>query len=532
MLINDNRVLKNGNNVFKAQVVESFIQTNTPVYNSLALQLSGVTNNNPLFVFYEVPANILKYKYTNDYGYNYVGFYGTNETSYKKIYFSGNLNSVNSLVFYDNNYFQYGYRYRGNLAKLLNQFPNLNEFNLSMNQYYYNVSNSNQSLSFTNFPSKLKIFKIVDNTLSGNINTITNFNKIENLFLIKCAVTGILSNINFVNLTDLNLVELYSLSGNLADILNNNTKLKFLYFQSNNLFNGNLSSTNVSGLTYIYLNIGQAPSIIGDISGWTFNTGLTQFNISSQFLTTDISGWDFSNTICTNIAINNNQYSNTNGYLKGSLSGWTLPNTLQNMIIDYVSGLTSIPQNYSNCSNFNQLYILECRDVANNLNNIVFNQNCGFIYFHNYAQGNLIGDIGTFVMPTGVTFMGINYNKLTGNIGALTLNSIIANFYLNHNLIYGEIVGMTFPDSLNTFQVGWNSGITVNFGLGVLNMNNVSSLYLNSISAITGSFANLKLTGATYGVYEFKIDGTPVHSDLSTLDPTKIYNLHANDCGT
>jgi hypothetical protein len=529
MLKNDGRILGNGSNIFKSQVVDSYVQIGSPYSNQLNFQLSGLTITNPFNIYYKTPLGTTKNSYIYD-SYYSIFNQQTDEGSYKPFYFSGNLNALISIEFI-NQYYSSNYYYKGDLINLLGQFPNCRSFKMNYyNNSYYNYSIFNQNLSNILLPKNINDFEIADNTLSGNINTIQNLYNVQTLNFTGCLFNGNFSNISFSNLKNLTLSRLYFLNGNLANIISNNPNLEYLYIDACNLFDGDISSTNISSIKNLYLNIQQAPGVIGSITNWTFNTGMTQFNLNYQYISGDITNWDISNTLMQNFQIYNYYYNQPYGKITGSLSGWTMPNTINAIILNNLSGVTSVPQNFSNCPQLQELYILDCRDVVNNLNDFVFNDSISFIYFHNYNQGNLRGDIGTFVMPTGVTFMGIDYNKITGNIANMTLNSVIGNLSLNNNLIYGEVNGMVFPNSLNTFYVGWNSGITVNLNLGVLNMNNVSSIYWNSISAITGSFANITFNAPS--ISEFRIDTTPVHSDLSTLKPNKIYYLYANDCGT
>jgi hypothetical protein len=533
MLINDGRILANGTggtlNIFKSQVIDSYVQFNSSNYSTINFILSGASVNNPLYIHYKTPMGTIKNTYASD-GYNSAYFAATSEDSYKPFYFSGNLNALSSINF-NNPSYSYNFYYKGDLIKLLEQFPNLSSF--TMNYYYnfyWNYSIFNQDITNITLPNKIKFFDIADSTLNGNVNTFKNFEKIEELHLIGCLFTGNFTNVLFPKLTKLALFQLYYLNGSFADLLNNNPSLDFLYFDKCNLFSGNTSFTNVSGLKYIYIDISQASQIIGNVDNWTFNTGLTSFGLFNQYLNTNITNWDFGNTLCTNIQISNGYYLNPFGKIMGSLSGWTMPNTLTSINLSHLSGITSTPQNFGNCPNFGSLYILDCRDAANDINDFVFTDSVSFIYFHNYnSRGNIKGNIETFVMPTGLTTIGINYNKLTGNISGLMFNSTLYSLYLNYNLLYGEIIGMTFPATLNNFQVGGNSGITINFNLGTLS-SNISSFYFNDISGITGSFANLIFNAPS--ISEFNISNTPVYSDLSTLDPTKIYNLYASYCGT
>jgi hypothetical protein len=535
MLKNDDRVLWNDDKIFRAQVVNSYINNDARYYHNLFLGFSGVSTTNPLKVYFAKPTGLQKNIFTTDNPSYQLQYSDTNETSQKKFYFSGNLNAVYYLQF--NNPYT-SYYYRGDFIKILNEFPNLNRFVIT--QSYFN-----QNISYGSFPNKLRELNIVDPIIYGNINTITNFEKLERLYLNGCDFTGNLSNIDFENLNIAQLNTILYLNCNLNNFIENNPGLYNLSVQDCNLFTGNATTLDVSQLNYIYFRIYTIPGITGSITNWTFNTGLTYFYLYHMYLTGDITNWDFSDTNVTSIIINTNTNFNS---ISGDTSGWILPNTLTTILFDHLYNITEIPQDFTNTtlldtisftyltslrtisgatfnSNLRCLFIYSCSALVDDINTINFNDKMTQIQMHSNA---LTGDIGSFVMPTGTTYLRFDGNDITGNISGITFNNVISTLNLQYNPISGDIVGMTVPDSLDHFYMG-GSNIFINFNNGVFHTKGLTHISFESVSGITGNLSNLIFDNNVSYLY---FRNTNVNADLSNLNPSKVYNLIADNCGS
>ncbi|MFA5366453.1 MAG: hypothetical protein WC333_00820 [Dehalococcoidia bacterium] len=535
MLKNDDRVLWNDGKVFRAQVVNSYINNDAYYYHNLYIGFSGVSTTNPLKVYFAKPTGLQKNSFITNSSSYLLQYTQTTETSQKKFYFSGNLNAVYYLYF--NNPYT-GYYYRGDFIKLINEFPNLNRF--IINQSYFN-----QNISYGSFPSKLRELNLNDPIIYGNINTITNFEKLERLYLTNCDFTGNLSNIDFENLGVVQLSAISYLNCNLNDLVENNPNLYNLMVYDSNLITGNATTLDVSQLNYIYFRIHNTPGITGSITDWTFNTGLTYFYLYHRYLTGNITDWDFSDTKIDTIYIDS--YSNYNN-ISGDTSNWVLPNTLNSIGFDHLYNITAIPQDFTTTpllnsmaftylnslrtisgvtfnSNLNSINIGYCPLLVDDINTINFNNKLSTIQMY-YCS--LTGDIGNFVVPTGTTYINFNSNDITGNISGITFNNVIQTLYLQLNPISGDIINMSIPNSLNTFYIS-NTDVYVNFDNGVFHTKNLTVFSFESISGITGNLSNLIFDNNMSTVY---LRNTNINADLSNLNPSKVNSLAIDNCGS
>jgi uncharacterized delta-60 repeat protein len=340
------------------------------------------------------------------------------------------------------------------------------------------------------------VFNLHDASVSGKINTIANFEKIENLKLINCGFSENITNLNFVNLRFLYLAYQNYLDGNINDAVDNNPNLQLLRVDTCNLFSGNATTLDVSKLKDIYFNVYGAPNFTGLITNWTFNTGLTSFNLYNQYLDGNITNWDFSNTLCSTIYMYNSSTQLPN--IQGSLSGWTLPNTLTSFNIWYITGLTSMPTDFSNTSLYT-CYMYYIPQVSQNFNNFNFGSNIQNIFIY---LSQITGNIETYVMPPRLYALGVQSSKLTGNFSAITFNNVITQLYLDDNLLTGNITGTVIPSTLQFLDLSRNTGLTVNFKStpyvdAVLNR----MARLNSNGNTDSSFA----TGSGFSDYVYSI---------------------------
>lgn len=518
MLKNDNRILKNNStggtiNIFKSQVVDSYLEQNTQYSNYISLDVSGSTENNPLKVYYITPSGAIKNTYTYN-GTIQQSYVATNETSYKKFFFFGNRLGLTSFTLSLGTY--PGVNLRGDLIRFMEQFPNLNTFSAANGYCAFN-----KNLTNTTFPRYLKNFIINDNTLSGEITTIKNFENIENLELRNCRFTKKLTDINFNNLTKVVLDTLSTLGGNLNNLINNNSNLNYLHLWNCPLWTGNTTTLDVSKLKYIYWYLPSAPAVTGTITNWTFNTGITSFQVYSSYLTGDMTNWDISNTKLTNF-----QFSNyNNAIISGDLSGWTLPSTLSSFYLYGCTGITSLPQDFSSGAAYmGQIYVYNSKALTDDINDITFGNN---VYNINISTSNMVGDLETWSMPTGATSIVLSSGKFTGNVTGITPNTKITQWYLDGNLLTGELVNKTFPNTLQYLNLSRNTGITLTLSAGTFHTNKLTQLYLDQIKEIRGSFSNFVIDN-NMSVLSF--NGTKVYSDLSELDVRKITQLMIYSC--
>ena len=539
MLINDGRILKNSDTMFKAQVVNSYVQLNSPYYNQLNFTLSGVTSTNPFYIYYKTPSGTTKNTYIYD-GFQALSLSATGEGSYKDFYFSGNLNALTTIDFY-NSYYYNNVTYKGDLINLINQFPNLNSFKMNyIYNNYYNSSIFNQDISNSKFPINFNTFYVADSTLSGNINTIINFNKVSDLEMLNVQFTGNLGSSGFTNLNKLSLNTLPYLSGSLNNIFINNPNLNYVSLNASPNISGNASTLDVSKLNYIYLYMTNMPNITGSVSGWTFSTGLTSLIIyNNQYMCGDVSNWNLSNTKLTEIMLyGNSSYFQSTLQFYGSLSGWTLPSTISNLNIYFCTGITSIPTNYSGYTNFTQLEMYATNNIYQNINDFKFNENLTNIAFQYYnGKGKLYGDIGTFVIPLSANSLTITNAHLTGDISLTTLTPKLQVFSVNSNFLNGDIINVTIPTSLTYLNVGSNSGVTFTLSstpyysgktAGVFHTKNINQFDITYISGITGNLSNLIIDNQISYMYLYS--NYNFYCDLSKLNIDKVYYFNATGC--
>jgi hypothetical protein len=515
MIINNGKILKNGSKIFKSQIVLPYLEVNCVGSPNAYMEISGATADNPLIFHYKTPTGITKNEYVTG-GYS-LNTPVTGENSYKQFYFSGNLNAPY--------YFQFQTpyndgNYNGNLANFIEQFPDLQELS------FYSPSIFNQDLSYVTFSNNLQVLRLNDNTIFGNVNTFKNFgNFLINLGLTNCKFTGILTNVELGKLETLSLWYLNYLGGNFNDLINENPDLISISLYQCPLWNGNATTLDVSKLISINLDIKSSFQFTGNCTNWTFNTGLTTFQFINKYIDGDITNWDFSNTLCYGITINNEW--TTNPYIHGSLSGWTLPSNLQYINISYISGITSLPINYTGCSMyFSNVQYDYLPNVVQNINDFHFHPH---IYQLTIIETQIFGNIESFVTPTGVTSLQLGYNKLTGNFSGFTINNNLISLSLDGNLIDGDISGVVFPNALNTLTLSYNTGITLNLNANVFHRNNLTTLGLDGISGITGDFSNFIIDGSSMGYLTF--NNTKITSDLSKFTGiTKIQDFQAQSC--
>lgn len=515
MLINDNRILKNGDKIFKAPIIYSYLTNNNYYNNTIDVGISGTSIYNPINVYYKTPTGVLKQTKTTDSTNHKFTFPATNETSNKPYYFSGNVNGVYKLYFYN---YSNSYYYRGDIIKFINQFPRLVIFDM----FGYN-SNFNQNLTNTTFPKTLKHFGVRDTSLSGDINTINGFENLEIVDLYGGNYSGSFSDSKFTKFQELYLYNLYSVTGNVKEIVDNNPNLYYWYIWNNTNMSGDVTDMDVSKLTYVNWYAAGNNNINGSMSGWTFNNNLTHFAIYLRNFGGDITNWDISNTKITSFNISNYNYSFNS--LGGSMLTWVLPSTLTSFGIYGGSNMTSPPMDFSNCTNLSNISFNYCNNMVADINDINFGNMRGSIT--TYDTG-IYGNLELFTPPTGVTSLQLRNSNFTGNISGITsAYSGITSLYLDGNNLSGDTTNVIIYDNWTTFDVGDNPNIYINLENSFYT-NNLNIIELNRISGITGNWSNFVIEKTS--ISRMDLEYTPIYSDISNLEVEKINNFSAYNC--
>jgi len=485
MLRNDNNIIKNGDKIFESQVVDSYLRHNDDGCSRLCLTTTGLSVSDPLYIYYQTPSETIKCTYIYN-GNSNVSFVPTNETSYKKYYFCGNVEGVTSFCPTLNTYPYNGY-YTGDMIGLMNEFPNLQAMLLCQSNREVDF---NQNITNASFPRNLTTFKICDAGIAGDLTTVENFENLEYVDLCYTQFSGTFSDIPFKNLKELKVDYTNTVCINVNDLLDNNPSLYCLSSYNSNAQTVNGTTLDISNLTYLREYWAGSASKSGSMSGWTFNTGMTYFQIYvTQPLGGDISNWDISDTKLTCFELSNYGYggnviSGENVFANG------YPDTLQRFQMYGTEQITSISGDFSN---------------ANDLNNIYFYRLCA-----------LSGDVTTWSFPTGLTSLSLYYTQLTGNlenvdlpnltsvqfryanftgnISGITMGTGATSVYLNDNNLTGEIT--TYPNTPSgILDVSDNTGLTLNLSSTYTPPS--SQLYISNIGAITGDWQNLDLSTAT-----------------------------------
>ena len=534
MLKNDNRILAtiSGDTtyIFKSQIVDSYIENNYSEYQYIKLSTSGITASNPLNTYYKTPTAPLKYTLSSDVTNYQICIPATNESSYKKFYFSCNLDALTSICFtgYGNICFN-GYYHNGDLFKFMEQFPNLQELKFQdcfVSDYFpsffglgYIGSQFNTDISNCSFPPKIEKLVLNDNSLYGDVETFKNFENIKELGLFSTPFVGSLSNIGLTDLDTLFLYNTYDICGNLVDLINDNPDFKRISLINANYMSSCLSDMDVSNFTYINLDIPQNFDFSGSITNWSFNTGLTYFGL--QFYENacgDLTNLDFSNTNVKSVCFSNLNEQTPDMY--GSLSGWTLPNTIECITFANITGITSIMQDFSSNPNLSCFAFWYTPYACQDINNFIFPS--GMSCFSTWCT-SLYGDIGQFVPPTCLDTLGIEVSHIGGNISEFEPNEGLRYLYLSCNNISGNSAMMGITENLFDIYLYQNSGITFNLNevtnYNTCNLNNLDVSYTN---CVCGDLSKIIIP---YNLDYLSWEGTPSDSDLSTLDYSKIGQL-------
>jgi hypothetical protein len=499
MLINDNKVLQNDGRVFKSQAVSSYLQTCQTSTYMFCICVDGVSMDDPFKFYLERPTAMSKTCFTNN-GLTLNGIDATG-SGYKNVYTFGNTNAVKRLDF------PFVSCERGDLFGFMNQFPNLETICFGQSAF-------NCDLSYSSFPKNLKNFQFYDPTVTGCINTWKNTENIECIRFLNSQLCGSISELNLTKLKDLNMQFSWNLSDDLNKIFNDNPDLSDLIYYPNSFTVANWSGIDISGLRSLSYYEGlPIPGVSGNISGWTFNSGLTSiYFMTRSDITGDITNWDVSNTNLNNLSVNSYVYNS----ITGSLSGWTLNSEIQTINLLGL-GITSLPP-FPQTMTY-QIVIQVCDRLTTDINTIVFPTGITYIAMNG---NSLTGDIGGFTIPSETVSLSMIDNNLSGNISGLTINNKISSLQLYSNSgITGSLVDMMIPDSMNDMYLG-GTGIYIDFDAGTFDVNKIKTLSLQDISGITGNLANLILPDDFNSLI---VNYTPIDSDLSRLDISHIKYL-------
>ncbi len=509
MLRNDNYIIKNDDNIFKSQIVETYLKTNTTGGIQLSVYSTGLDANNPVSVYYQTPTAVLKTTATSG-SFLYSSFDGTSESSCKNIYFCGALNRVTCVCATQS---LTNGCFGGNLVCYVNQFPNIKSFCFNRETAF------NQNISNAHFPETLTNFPIFDKCIQGNIGTVSGLENVQ-CWKICCTMnlTGNLHNITTNSVVQTCIYNTPSgLAVNLNCLVNNNPNHVCSWLQFVNGVSMCADTIDISNMCNMYWYI-PVSNVKGNFSGWTFNDNMVCFDITTCCVNGNISNWDISNTNMLNFSIQNQGYTTAN--ICGDLFTSGIPSTFRCLNLSYTRGITSIPTDYSHT----QLYgiNLTCIPALS-----------GDITTYNFPSStmrcivlnatNLCGNLENFLFTTGYTGVQLRGGRYTGNLANIKFSSTtINNIYLDCACLSGNIADFTYPNSVSTLSISSHPNVYLDITSKTFNTQSLSSLYLCFLSGITGSFNNLTV-GSQLRV--FNTYRTNVYSDLNQLNLNQITNL-------
>lgn len=507
MLKND-YILKNDEYIFKSQAVDSYLSINAAQNISITTYISGITEGTSINVFYKTPTAIIKRTCSNN-GSVTFSFNGTTETSYKSIYFCGDLDSVTCVYPYSQ---YYDGKYTGDFIKFINQFPNLRTISMAVSEFDFN-----QNISNSEIPSTVRSFALQDCGIAGDITTIKNMGNVSCWCLYNTRnLTGNFHEIDFNG--NLECTYLYfscGLSVNVNTLVDNNPNYNFstLYYVPATM---NASTLDISNLKNIYWYM-PYPTATGNFTNWTFNTGLTYFYLNS-YAGGNIENWDISDTKISQF--NLSTFGSTNVY--GDLSGWGLPDTLTYFCLTQLNNVCCLPTDYSNTNLYGIcVYYLPklSGDVTTyifpTIRNVNLSVNCT----------SLSGNLENFDFLSGYTSVCMRNSCFTGNFSGITLNPNVTSVCLERNYLTGKLNDLNFGNSLTQLNLYGNNNICLDLNT-TFNTKNIVNLCLDSICCVTGSFNNLTVGNNLRGL---SLSYTDVYPNLNDLNLNQISSLCFNN---
>jgi len=510
MLRNCNNIIKNGDNIFESQVVDSYLRHNDDGGSRICMTTTGLSASDPLYIYYQTPSETIKCTYSYN-GNSYANFPGTNESSFKKYYFCGNVEGVTRFEPYLSSY-PYNGKITGDIIGTMNGFPNLEIADFCQSNV---ETDFNQNITNASFPRNLTTFQIYDRGIAGDLTTVENFEKLECVELCYSPFSGTFSDIPFKNLKEFKFDYINSLCVNFNDLLDNNPSLYLLNSYNSNAQTVNGTTLDISNLTWLRNYWAGSATRSGNWSGWTFNTGMTFFQIYTNVgLGGDLSTWDISDTALTCFEINNYGYGSTCIYGE-NVFGNGYPDTLQRFSMYGTEQVTSMNGDFSNTD----------------LNTLYFYRTCA-----------LTGDITTWSFPETLSNLSIYYSCLTGNlenvdldyvssiqlrfscfggnISGITMGTGSTQIYLDNNDLCGEIT--TYPNSpTSMLNLGRNTGLTLSLSSTYTPPS--QSFCVNCIGEISGDFQNLDFSNTT--TFDMGANSNITATNFDKLDMTNLTGL-------
>lgn len=475
-MLKNNKLLTNNGKIIKGIKLNNYVYNNNTVSNT-SFTVSGVTENDPLYVYLHSNNNEKLYTISND-GLTSLSL--SDAPNNISILTYGNENSV---VGFGSNNSSSSNRLNGDIKGFLNNYKNLKRLNIR-------YSNFTENMDYYRWPSKLdRIQWENDTNISGRFETFQDLDNLETLILYQCGLTGDIKKYKKLKYLDVSS----GLYGDLGewDFINN---VEYIRLYNNN-FNG-------------------------DISNWVFSDNLSYFEFYSSGINVeaDVSNWDFSNTKIELFRLNNYPTTATNSKIEGILSGNIFPNTLESFesMNNGTSGFDCDLSSATGLTSFRITYT----DLSSNISGITLPDSVEI--FQVYLNTNLFGNINNFHIPSNLRTLILTSptNTLTGNIinfvNNLPYNNIqtvnmggsgdsgdisnldISGFTQIISLSIGRI-GITgtfdssidLPDTLNIFNIS-NNDIIIDLN-NLVDTSILETINFSNLSGFTGTFSNLPL---------------------------------------
>ena len=515
MLRNGDYIIKNSESIFKSQVVDSYLNSNSCCLHYPQIRTSGATASDPLYAYYETPTEVLKTTISSD-GVHYLCFgnpaSGCN-ACVKNYYFCGNMDSVECMCLYQNNYLDG--EYSGNFSCSISQFPQIKCVNYGLREVDFN-----EDISGTYLPPSLISLCLYDCGIQGDLTTVENFGCIEEFRICRTQFTGNLHEIEFNNLQTTHIY--YANAGLNIDIntlIDNNPSYTCSLICQTPGATLCADTLDISQLTYMdwYL---PYTNVCGTLCNTlAFNTGMTRFALRSCCVNADISNWDISDTQM-NYFMMYNQYG-SNGYICGNISGWTVPSTTEYFLLDYARDVTAVPSDWATLTpNLRQLRLQQMQALSGDVTTWTFPETSLLQLQFYYTE--LTGDLETITFPSGLTTLHLRYSNFTGDIANIVLPSGTSQYYLEGNCLSGNVSDMTITGTQNYLNLGDNPDVYWDLSTP-FDTCNIYFLNLRYLSGVTGSFSNLTIQNA---LQYLCLDYTPVESSLNDLDLNSVRYLN------
>ena len=510
MIINNDRILKNSDTIFKSQVVDSYLRTTTSGDVRISTQTTGLTTTNSFSGYYQTPSETIKCTDTTDPS-TYFNFPATSETSEKKLYFCGNLDAIRCFYPSQTTYDNY---FTGDLVCLINEFPNIECFKGS--NWYSKYDSS--TVTNASFPRNLEDFQLCDCWVSGDIGTTTGLEKLKNVEWKYVNFNG-----NFHDIKTTSLERTYfrntptNFKVNLNCLIDNNPN----YTQSclSTVYGAelNANTVDVSNLETICWNT-RYTDVDGVVDNWVFNTGLTSIELVAC-VGGDMTNWNIPNTEITRFIVCDTSYGNCN--LGGSLSGWTFPNEIIQIGVGYVSDLTSMPSDYSNTS-LNNFNIQRALSLSGDVTTWIFPSGQTYFNFSVYDTA-LCGNLENLDIYSGAT-LSLRRSCFTGNVANINYPAGSSSLNYECNYLNGNIANITVNSNVTSYiNFAGNSNTCFDLTSTSFDTCNGRYLVLDDITCIDGDLSNLTVgNNLTY----FCARSTPIYSDLCNLNLNNITRLN------